>query len=442
MRKKYRWVLRIILVALLIGVKYFLFIDKPVYINLKVEEKSDFGWTQEDKKRIYLQKIKPIIGTPYIFCDFTHSESWSKPGSNDFSRTFFYRGFLIDSSRAVSVLSGEWTSKNDVESGYFIDDESTYNQLAFAINGEPVLKFSHHESHVPPYISFRIIPVKYRYHFQNRKSEYFYVDISGNIDKRRDFPEDFILLAGENKFVTLSNDFNNSGFLFLREFELSEGKFNLLNEWKSNDHLSPLITLENGCYFSYNSFKREIFFFIPGNPQTFALSYDDFFDIIPDIKKGYLKVDSCDTYYGRSPYFYFQEKKSDHCPIFKINSDRIKDGQLKDIFQFCGSIPKEKDKWTSILAMNNDQVIISFSSKKEEKNKGRKYPSFDIYKPSIIENGDKNRFCEKIKTVEIPFKVESHEIAILEDQYILFYGEGALWKMKWDGSEYAKIFPK
>jgi hypothetical protein len=321
-----------------------------------------------------------------------------------------------------------------------IDDESTYNQLAFAMNGEPVLKFAHHSAHVPTYMSFPFIPVGVRAHFQNRKSKYFYVDISGNIENLPDFPEVFFSIPGEKKIVTT---FNIANSFFIREFELSEGKFILLNEWKINDWLGSLKTLDNGCYFSFNSFKRKLFFFIPGNrPQTFPFSFDDFFDIIPDIKMEFLKINSCDQNDGSSPYFYFPDEKSDRYPIVKINSNRIKDGKFKDIFQFCGSIPKEKDKSPSILAMNNDQVIISFSSKDDEKNKGRKYPSYDIYKPSIIEDGDKNRFCEKIKTVEIPFKVESHSIAKLDEQYLLFYGEWAIWKMKWDGSEYAKIFPK
>ncbi len=359
-----------------------------------------------------------------------------------------YRSFLIDSSRAVSVLNGEWNNKEYIVDGETIESESWSPQRFFALNGEPVIQFVHQTSNYPIYMSIPLLPKKLRNnkYYQKSENEFYYVGISGNLEKKYDFPNYFFPVAGENKIVAQEI---SQGFKYdlLREYSLKQGQLLLLNEWKSSDRLQSLINLDNGCYLSSNPFEKEFYFFSPGNPQTTAFSFDNLRGFLPELVtwKEYINnFSSCDNSNGRSPYIYSQVGKWDRCPVIKINTSRIKDGEFNDIFKFCGSIPKKENRWSTLLSMNNNQVIISFSPEYDFKNKryNLDYPSFDIYKPSIIENGDKDRFCEKIKTVNIPFKVDSIVISTLDDQYLLFYGEGAVWKIKWDGSEYAKIFPR
>jgi hypothetical protein len=445
MRKKYRWVLRIILFSLLFGVIYFNFIYNPVYIEFNTEEKSDFGFTQEDQERLYCTSIKPIRGTPYIFCRFYYSESLSSSGAKNGLLSNMYRGFLIDSTKAVSVLNGEWNSKEYITSSKVIKIESWFHDQSFAINGKPVLQFIHHKTNSQ---IFMFLPFLTNGWLNNYiTSELLYADIYGNMEKKKGIPRDFFPITEDNKIV-IPNSHNSIEYDGLKEYTFNEDKQILLNEWKDGKYFYSFLTLDNGCYCGFDTTdKKEIYFYIPGKPpKTDIFSLDNLQSILPDlvVTKKYLSIYSCDQRYGLSPLFFVYDGKWDRCPVFKINTNRVRDGEFKDIFKFCGSVPKEKGQWNTLVAMNNDQVIISFSPEYDYKKQKNNFdsPSFDIYKPSVIENGDKNRFCEKIKTVNIPFKVESHEISTLDDQYILFYGEGAIWKMKWDGSEYAKIFPR
>jgi hypothetical protein len=436
MRKKYRWLLGILFVAFMIGGLYYFFIYNAVYIRFNAEEKSAFGWMQEDQEHFYCESIIPIKGTPYIFCRFHDNGSSTSLEGNNSYRTLLYRGFLIETSRSVSVLNGEWNATYYKKSGVVMDGEYWYHQKTFAMNKEPVLQFVHTKVKLPFYTSLPFLHLVFN-RPKKTENEFFYVDIAGNIETNSDFPEHFFPIAGEDKIVVPK-------IRGLKEYAFSKNNLSLLNEWDAGSISNSLITLDNGYYFSFDKRKNELYFSSTATPpQTFIFSFNNLYDILPDLEFGdSLFIYSCNQHDRRSPYFYLQEGKWDRCPIVKINSNRIKDGKFNDIFLFCGSIPKEKETYTTVLALNNDQVIISFSPEFDKKNKQFISPSFDVYKPSIIENGDDNRFCEKIKTVEIPFKVYSQAIAALDDQYLLFYGEGALWKMKWDGSEYAKIFPR
>ncbi len=445
MQKKYRWLLRILLVALLIGGFYYFFIYFPIYIEFNAQEQSDFGWSQKDEDRFYCESIIPIRGTPYIFCRFHDNGYPQSSGRWNYGyTTLLYRGFLIDNSRSLSVLNGEWTSKYYVESGLVMDGETWFHKKSFSINREPILQFLHSTTKLPIYASLPLLPHDFRNLCKKSEHEYMLVDIAGNIESKKEIPEHFFPIAGENKIVVpnMHNRIFEDG---MKEYSYGEDKLNLLNEWKTGKYLYNLITLDDGCYFSFeDQEQKKLYCFTTGSsPKTISFDLNNLYDILPDLQMGkYLHVSSCDQHGDCSSCFYLQEGGWDRCPVVKINSSRIKDGGFNDIFKFCGSIPKEKDKWSTILALNNDQFIISFCPEFDINNKQFISPSFDIYKPSIIENGDNNRFCEKIKTVDIPFKVDSREISTLDDQYILFYGKGAIWKMKWDGSEYAKVFPK
>jgi hypothetical protein len=449
MQKKYRWLLGILLVSLLYGGFYYFFIYFPIYIEFTAQEKSNFGWSQKDQERFYCTSIKPIRGTPYIFyifCRFYYHDFWSLSGAKNSFQSKTYRGFLIDSTKAVSVLKGEWNSKEYLEYGIMIEGESWFHDQSFAINGKPILQFLHKNNHNSilmylPFISNQVVRGKTLIH------ELLYVDISGNMEIKKGIPRYFFPITEDNKIV-IPTSYNGISYEGLKEYTFSEDKQILLNEWKGVKNFYSFITLDNGCYCGFDTtVKQEIYFYIPGKPpKTDIFPLGNLRSILPDlVTTKHLSIVSCyQRYqrYGLSPLFFVDDGKWDRCPVFKIISNRVKDGEFQDIFKFCGSVPKEKGHWNTLVAMNNDQVIISFSPEYDQKKGQYNFdsPSFDIYKPSIIEDGDKNRFCEKIKTVEIPFKVDSREISTLDDQYILFYGEGAIWKMKWDGSEYAKIF--
>lgn len=422
----------VVLIVLIIVISIILIVSFSTRrLEMEIVAKSSDTFGIDD--HYYLSRMTPLYNSPYIFCLFSTPTPAYISGS---PKSYLQKNaaIVVDIARSHQVLKIEWT--NDLFPPVDGSYRSYRYSMAFALDSKPYICLEYWADHQIRWLD--TIQRKYpRLQWLNRfftrsSRKLLSIDSDGVLHDPSLFP--FFMFPptqGNDSIIGIFSSTEKVG-----EYEMIDGKLQRTFEWEGIDMPSQRIALDDGSYFGTTVRNQGYWFYKKNpNPATREISSESLCALIPTISSPLdLTFVSLFNHSDKPSMTYVSNVPG--YPVFEIRSDNLDTGKISDIFKLIGNDFEE----APFASMQNNEALLLSTGTIAASDFIRRDQSVFISKREKNPDGTLGRFSNGLTPLEFPEDAQVCRYP-LDDEHLIYYYEGRIWTVRWDGTSKTPVFP-
>lgn len=450
MKKKVITLFALIIFAILGGIvayqKWIANSDHLDFPTISNEKLDGFEAVNPNEYEIY---VRPVYSSPYIRCGF--SKRLNADEDEERKKVIEY---IIDIEKGETIFHAEWVNESEIHRNSNSRSNRSWSFHPRFINNELKINFYYDQ-----YEPFKSVLLPFQTH-------------STVLREEQSFNEMWIL-NDNYKFVQIPNHLsrvfskqlpNSSQFFYagiedqtqefppytyhIAIYDFINNTFNLARQWKTKFKLQY-----KGDYWFLSQLKSDIFLAHNNTVHTsiFVVDNDEMPYRIIDWSERAGLANQTDLFQFRfrtltnpgdeTSLLYMEKEKT----VYEVDYDQLIDGSFEETFKPVLQ-NLEKYPW---FVFDHDRFILFQNPDIYQEDYDNPFHGYQIeehpfayYERTVNEDGTFGAFSTEQKTITVDETPRKYCYNPLDNEHILYISEGAIWSMKWDGTEHKKLFPK